>query len=181
MSAEDHMDNEPLEPQITILGVGNILLSDEGVGVRVVERLDQQYAFPDNVQILDGGVLGVRLMGVIGGTDILIVVDAVKNQQPPGTLYRLADEQVPRRVLAKQSMHQLDLPEVLALCSAIDKNPRTVVVGVEPEDITTMDVELTTTIAAKVEDLVGMVLAELDRLGVAYTPKALPPQADSGS
>ena len=64
--------------QITILGVGNILLTDEGVGVRVVERLHGQYTFPDNVQVLDGGVLGMRLMGIIGNTDILIVVDAVK-------------------------------------------------------------------------------------------------------
>jgi hydrogenase maturation protease len=156
-------------PQITVLGVGNILLSDEGIGVRVVERLSRQYAFPDNVQILDGGVLGVRLMGIIGGTDILIVVDAVKNQQAPGTLYRLADEEVPRRVLAKQSMHQMDLPEVLALCSAIDKDPRTIVVGVEPQDITTMAVELTPLIAAKLDDLVTMVLKELDQLGIRYS------------
>lgn len=156
-------------PQITVLGVGNILLSDEGVGVRVVERLSQAYVFPDNVQVVDGGVLGIRLMGIIGGTDILIVVDAVKNRQPPGTLYRLADEEVPRRVLAKQSMHQMDLPEVLALCSAIDKTPRTIVVGVEPQDMTTMAVDLTPVIAAKVDDLVAMVLVELDHLGVEYT------------
>jgi hydrogenase maturation protease len=157
--------------QITILGVGNILLSDEGVGVRVVEHLSRQYRFPDNVQVLDGGVLGIRLMGVIGGTDILIVVDAVKNRNPPWTLYRMADDEVPRRVLAKQSLHQMDLPEVLALCSAIDKNPRTIVVGIEPEDMTTMGVELTPTIAAKLDDLIAMVLAELDHLGVKYTLK----------
>ncbi len=155
-----------------MLGVGNILLSDEGVGVRVVERLNENYCFPDNVQLLDGGVLGMRLMGVIGATDVLIVVDAVKNKGAPGTLYRLADEEVPRRVLAKQSMHQMDLPEVLALCSAIDQNPETVVVGVEPEDITTMEVELTPAIAARVDDLADMVLAELDRLGVVYTRPA---------
>ena len=158
-------------PQITILGVGNILLKDEGVGVRVVEYLDAHYSFADNVQLVDGGVLGVRLMGVIGNTDILIVVDAVRNQSAPGTLYRLADDQVPRRVLAKQSMHQLDLPEVLALCGAIEKNPQVVVVGIEPEDITTMDTELTPTVAAKIPDLTAMVLAELDRLSAPYTEK----------
>jgi hydrogenase maturation protease len=157
--------------QITILGVGNILLSDEGVGVRVVEYLDRRYDFGENVQVVDGGVLGVRLMGVIGNTDFLIVVDAVANRGAPGTLYRLADAQVPRRVLAKQSMHQLDLPEVLALCAAIDKNPRVVVLGVEPQDITTMDVALTPAIAAKVPELAAMVLAELDALGVSYTSK----------
>jgi hydrogenase maturation protease len=158
-------------PQITILGVGNILLSDEGVGVRVVEYLDRRYDFGDSVQVVDGGVLGVRLMGVIGNTDFLIVVDAVSNRGAPGTLYRLADDQVPRRVLAKQSMHQLDLPEVLALCAAIDKNPQVVVLGVEPQDITTMNVELTPAIAAKVSELAAMVLAELDALGVSYSSK----------
>ena len=157
--------------QVTILGVGNILLSDEGVGVRVVEYLDQRYDFGENVQVVDGGVLGVRLMGVIGNTDFLLVVDAVSNRGAPGTLYRLADDQVPRRVLAKQSMHQLDMPEVLALCAAIDKNPRVVVLGVEPQDIRTMDVELTPAIAAKVPELAAMVLAELDALGVSYLPK----------
>jgi hydrogenase maturation protease len=157
--------------QVTILGVGNILLSDEGVGVRVVEYLDQRYDFGRNVQVVDGGVLGVGLMGVIGSTDFLIVVDAVSNRGAPGTLYRLADDQVPRRVLAKQSMHQLDLPEVLALCAAIDKNPQVVVVGVEPQDIITMDVELTPVIAAKVPDLAAMVLAELDTLSISYTSK----------
>jgi hydrogenase maturation protease len=155
--------------QITILGVGNILLSDEGVGVRVVERLSRQYRFPGNVQVLDGGVLGIRLMGIIGSSDVLIVVDAVKNGHPPGTLYRMADHEVPRRVMSKQSMHQMDLPEVLALCSAIDKNPSTIVVGVEPEDITTLNVALTPMIAAKVDDLIAMVLVELDRLGIQYS------------
>jgi hydrogenase maturation protease len=158
-------------PQITILGVGNILLKDEGVGVRVVEYLHQHYCFADNVQLVDGGVLGVRLMGVIGNTDVLIVVDAVRNGGAPGTLYHLADDQVPRRVLAKQSMHQLDLPEVLALCAAIDKNPQVVVVGAEPEDMTTMDVNLTPTLAARVPDLAAMVLAELDRLSTPYSAK----------
>ena len=154
--------------RITILGVGNILLSDEGVGVRVVEHLSEQYDFADNITLIDGGVLGVRLMGVVAETDILIVVDAVRNGGEPGTLYRMEGDEVPRRVLAKQSMHDLDLPEVLALCHAIDHDPIAIVVGIEPEDIDTMDVSLTPTIAAKLEDLASLVLKELDRLGAGY-------------
>lgn len=158
-------------PQITILGVGNILLKDEGVGVRVIERLSRDFRFDDNVHLVDGGVLGMRLMGIVADTDVLIVVDAVRNRQAPGSLYRLEGDQVPRRVLAKQSMHQLDLPEVLALCSAIDKTPQTIVIGIEPEDMATMDLELTATIAAKLDDLVSMVLDELDRMKIGFTRK----------
>lgn len=176
MKAHASMDRlKPLsssDPQrITILGVGNILLKDEGVGVRVIERLDNAFQFPDNIRIVDGGVLGMRLMGIVADADVLIVVDAVQNSQTPGTLYRLAGDQVPRRVLAKQSMHQLDLPEVLALCSAIDHTPETIVIGVEPEDIHTMDMELTATISGKVDALVSMVIDELDRLKVSYSRK----------
>lgn len=160
-----------ISPRITVLGVGNILLKDEGVGVRVVEYLDRNYEFPDSVDLVDGGVLGAYLMGIVSEADILIVVDAVRNRSRPGTLHRLEGEQVPRRVLAKQSLHQMDLPEVLALCAAIDKSPHVIVLGIEPEDITTMDLELTPTVAARLEELAGMVLQELKRLGVAWARK----------
>jgi hydrogenase maturation protease len=176
MKAQASMNrsNQPSCPdsqRITILGVGNILLKDEGVGVRVIERLDNDFQFPDNIRIVDGGVLGTRLMGIVADADVLIVVDAVQNSQSPGTLYRLAGDQVPRRVLAKQSLHQLDLPEVLALCSAIDHTPETIVIGIEPEDIHTMDMELTPAISLKMGDLVAMVLNELERLNVPYSRK----------
>ena len=171
--------NELLKPasnaqRITILGVGNILLSDEGVGVRVVEYLDRNYDFADNVQLVDGGVLGVRLMGVVSDCDVLIVVDAVQNQGAPGTLYRLEGDQIPRRVLAKQSMHQLDLPEVLALCEAIDVFPEVIVLGIEPRDIATMDVALTPDIEARLDQLADMVLGELDRLKAGYQSRLSP-------
>ncbi|OQY47417.1 MAG: hydrogenase expression/formation protein, partial [Desulfobacteraceae bacterium 4572_87] len=87
------------EKQITVLGVGNILFTDEGVGVRVLERLNEQYDFPSNVAMVDGGVLGMNLLGTISEADHLIVIDAVRNGQEPGTLYRLEGEEIPQRVL----------------------------------------------------------------------------------
>ncbi len=158
-------------PRITVLGVGNLLLSDEGVGVRVVEYLDARYSFPDQVRLVDGGVLGIGLMGLISETDHLIVVDAVMNRNVPGTLYRLEGAQVPHRILAKQSMHQMDLPEVLALCKAVGHEPQTIVLGVEPQDIHTLATELTPLVAGKIPELAALVTAELERLGVTCTPK----------
>ncbi len=157
--------------RITVLGLGNILLRDEGLGVRVVERLAARYDFDDNIQVLDGGVLGMRLMGIVAACDVLIVVDAVHNEGAPGTLYRLAGDQVPRRVLAKHSLHQLDFPEVLALCDMIDHRPETIVLGMEPEDVATMDMALSPVVAANLDRLAAMVLAELDRIGAGYVAK----------
>lgn len=155
------------QPQITVLGIGNILLTDEGFGVRVVEKLYDEYEFPDNVSLVDGGVLGINLLGVIAEAKHLIVVDAVKNKQPPGTLYRLEKDELPERILLKNSLHQTDFLETLTLCQAIDKVPETtVVLGVEPEDILTHSVDMTPTVAARVDEMMDLVLRELDHLGV---------------
>jgi hydrogenase maturation protease len=154
--------------QITILGVGNILFTDEGVGIRVAEALQDGYEFPENVKVVDGGTLGMNLLGIISEADCLVVVDAVRNGGAPGTLYRLAGEEIPKRIRAKNSLHQVDLLEALTYCQALDKVPETVIHGVEPEDITTLGVELTATISARVNDLVKAVLEELTRLGETY-------------
>jgi hydrogenase maturation protease len=157
--------------QILVLGVGNLLLTDEGVGIRVTERLNELYEFPENVSVLDGGVLGLSLLGVISEADHLIVVDAVKNGREPGSLYRLEGDRVPRRILAKNSLHQVDFLETLASCEALDKVPETVILGVEPQDIENLSIELTQVVKEKVDALVDMVLKELDRLGVLYRSK----------
>jgi hydrogenase maturation protease len=154
--------------QITILGVGNLLFTDEGVGVRAAELLQDRYEFPENVQVVDGGTLGLNLLSVISEADYLIVIDAVRNGGDPGTLYRLAGDEIPKRILAKNSLHQVDLLEALTCCQALDKVPETVIVGVEPEDITTMGVELSLTVQAKIEVLVQAVLEDLTNFGGSY-------------
>ncbi len=163
-------ETHPAE-QITILGVGSILFSDEGFGVRVIEKLSARYSFPDHVSIIDGGVLGLNLLSVISEADKLIVIDAVRNNSSPGTLHRLEGDAVPARVRAKNSLHQVDLLEALTMCQVLDKAPETVILGIEPEDIETLSVELTPAIGAKVEDMIQLVTAELDRIGVEYTEK----------
>lgn len=156
---------------VMILGVGNILLSDEGFGVRVVEALEERYDFPDNVSVIDGGVLGINLMGIISEADQLIVVDVIRNGGQPGDIYRIDGEAIPERIRAKNSLHQIDFLESLTLCQALDKVPETVIVGVEPKDIETLSVDLTAATADRIDDVIQMVLAELDRLKVVYTEK----------
>jgi hydrogenase maturation protease len=154
------------EKQITVMGVGNILFTDEGVGVRVLEMLTQQYDFPPNVAIVDGGVLGMNLLGTISEADHLIVIDAVRNGQEPGTLYRLEGEDIPQRVLAKNSLHQVDLLEALTFCEALDKHPETLIIGIEPQDIKTVGLAMTPIVTGKMQAMVEMVIIELELLGI---------------
>lgn len=158
---------------IMILGVGCILYKDEGFGVRVVEEMDKRFEFPDNVSLVDGGVLGMNLLGVISEADQLIVVDAIRNKCAPGSLYRLEGEAIPERIRAKNSLHQIDFLEALTLCQALDKVPETVIIGVEPEDIETLSIELSETTKSKIDPTIEMVLQELTRHGVSWQKRSV--------
>jgi len=154
--------------RITVLGVGNILFTDEGFGVRVIEALLEHYVFPEDVSVVDGGVLGLRLLGVISESDRLIVVDAIRNGGKPGDLHRLNGEDIPARIRAKNSLHQVDFLETLAAARAMDRVPEVVILGVEPKDMETFGIELTPTVQRKIEPVMMRVLGELDCLGVSY-------------
>ena len=159
---------ESVKKHVMILGIGCLLFSDEGFGVRVVQKIQERYEFPENVSIIDGGVLGLNLLGVISEADQLIVVDAIRNKGRPGDLYRLESEAIPERIRAKNSLHQVDFLEALTLCQALDKVPKVVLLGVEPQDIETLSIDLTPITQNQLDNMVFMVLHELDRLNVSY-------------
>jgi len=161
----------PSGPRITVLGVGNLLFCDEGLGIRAIEHLERKYHFPDNVELVDGGVLGIHLLGTITRADHLIVIDAIKNGAPPGTFHRLEGDEIPKRILAKNSLHEIDLLEALALCTAFDKTPETTIIGIEPYDIESLSLELSPVVQAKLADLTNRVAEELRALGAEPKPK----------
>jgi hydrogenase maturation protease len=153
-------------PNVLVLGAGNILLSDEGIGVRVVEALQQRYQVPEGVEILDGGTCGMDLLDVIAGRDHLILVDAVATGSPPGTIVRLKDDQIPAVFRTKSSPHQLGLQDVLALLRLLDASPGHVtVIGVQPASLD-IGLELTPVVAARLDEMVEMVADELAAIGL---------------
>jgi hydrogenase maturation protease len=165
--------------KILILGVGNILLHDEGVGVKAVAKLDSEYDFSDNVQLFDGGTLGLRLLDPISEADHLIVVDCVRCGHPPGTLYRFTIEDFERRGNFRNSLHQLDLVETLAFAEIIGNRPSTVVVGIEPENISPWGMELTDAVQARLSDMCAQVLEEVTAAGGSFQLRAEAPKDPS--
>jgi hydrogenase maturation protease len=159
-----------------ILGVGNLLLSDEGVGLRVVERLAATYELPEEVQTLDGGTLGLDLLYYLEGADghpveNLLIVDAVEMGKEPGTLLRLEGDEVPAFLSVKVSPHQIGIPDMLFAAKLKDLYPRNVVLwGVQPG---TLDVglELSSPVAAQVDVLVEKAVEELARWGEHLAPR----------
>ncbi len=156
-------------PAILVLGVGNVLLKDEGVGVRMVERLNAKYDVPPNVDIIDGGTQGLKLMGMITAADKLLVIDAVKNKGVPGDLYRFSYDEIPYALRQKNSLHQADLLECLTLAGVMGSLPETVIVGVEPEDISPWGLELSVPVFESLDGMETMVLNELRQWGATLT------------
>jgi hydrogenase maturation protease len=148
-----------------ILGAGNLLLSDDGVGVHAIRHLQETLEVPEGIQLLDGGTLGLDLLHYLEGVSRLLIVDAMEIGQPPGTLQRLAGEEVPAYLSVKMSPHQIGLPDMLFAAKLRDLYPDEVVIwGVQPAT-TEVGLELSAQVAAQMDLLIDNVLDELVRWG----------------
>lgn len=159
--------------KIIVLGVGNTLLSDEGIGVRAVECLSRDYHLPPGVEVIDGGTTGMEMLEDLAHADHIVIVDAVRAGQPPASIVRLAGEQVPVFFRTKLSPHQIGLSDVLATLELTGEQPGGVtVIGVEPVSLAT-SMALSSEVEALLPRLVEMVAAELRGLGLAVTRNEL--------
>jgi hydrogenase maturation protease len=157
--------------RVVVLGIGNILLSDEGVGVRVVERLEHDYRLPDVVEVIDGGTCGMEMLEQLEDLDALIVVDCVRFGQPPATPVLLKGDDVPVFFKTKLSPHQVSLSDVLASLEFTSRAPkRTVIVGIQPASMA-LGMDLTPAVAARVDELLAMTVAELRAIGIEAEPR----------
>ena len=154
--------SEPASPMRTVvLGIGNELLSDEGIGVHVVKAL-QKMGLPPEIEIYEGGTDGFGLLNIIIETDRLIVIDSLRGESDPGTIYKFDIEDAPGSPdLFKTSVHQIGILEVINLSSLIGKTPKTTVIGVEPKTIST-GMELSAQIEAKIPRIIEIILEELN-------------------
>jgi hydrogenase maturation protease len=162
-SAADSQGGETISPQkIVILGVGNLLLSDEGVGVHVANEL-MNMDLPPEVSVAEGGTDGFRLLNVIIEADRLIVIDAVKGGADPGSLYRFDINDVRNCPSGfKTSVHQIGILEVIDLSELIGKKPHTTIIGIEPKSLE-MGMELTPEIKSKIPRIIELVFEELKK------------------
>jgi hydrogenase maturation protease len=152
--------------KILVLGIGNPVMTDDGIGVRVVQSIEERFLFPGQVTVLDGGTLGLDLLPRVEAAERLLIVDALDTGAPPGTLVRLSGAQIPPALEARLSPHQIGLQELLSVASLLGHSPgETVLWGVQPESIQ-MALGLSACVEAQLEPLVGKVLEELAAWGV---------------
>jgi len=150
--------------------MGNLLLEDEGLGIRALELLQRRYELPPGVELLDGGTTGMGLLDDMSRRDHVLVLDACQTGDPPGTLVRLAGDEVPVYFTMRISPHQLGLSDVLATLELSGERPAELtVLGLVPQSLE-MRLELSGLITEKLDSLVEAVVEELTLLG--YKPRA---------
>ena len=156
--------------RILVMGVGNPLMRDDGIGPRVVEMLLAGYDFPDNVEVVDAGTMSFMILDLLRDIDRLIIVDAVRETgHPAGTVMRMTPEEIaPNQV--PHSMHDVALVDVLAAAELIDRAPEAVAIGVQIEAIEDWVLELSPVVEAAVPIAAAAVLDELTALGTPGTP-----------
>ena len=155
------------QPKIMVMGVGNVLLSDEGLGVQFVDLLSQE-ELPDNVELLEGGTAGLELVHLINEVDYLIIIDAVNAKDEPGAIFRFEPEDI--RVMPSQfevSFHQVGILEVLAMANILGTAPKTLIFGVQPKSLE-MGMELSPEIQEvypRIKDFVLKEIQSINELG----------------
>lgn len=160
-----------------VLGVGSILMMDEGIGIRAIEELQNRYIFPENVELLDGGTSGIELLSYISGKDYLLIIDAIKGGMPPGTVLKVDGEDVHAKFRTRISPHQIGIADLLASACLTGELPkRLVLYGIEPKTIQ-MGIGFSEEVKAGFEHLLEVVLEDLRGIGVTPLPREHNPDA----
>ena len=151
---------------IRILGVGNVLCTDDGLGPYAIKVLEAQFEFPENVEVIDLGTPGLDFTPYLSDTRMVIVLDTVKGEEAAGTLRLLRDgEIVAKPPPSRMSPHEPGLREALMATEFSDNSPEEILlVGVVP-DTTEGGTRLTDAVKAAVSEVVATVVEELERLG----------------
>ncbi|RMG03601.1 MAG: hydrogenase maturation protease [Nitrospirae bacterium] len=99
--------------QIAIIGIGNILMSDDGAGIFALQELEKRYHWPENIELIDGGTKGLELLPFVEGKDKILFIDAVNFNKEPGFVGELDKHQIPDHFATKLSVHQIALPDLI--------------------------------------------------------------------
>lgn len=148
-----------------VLGIGNLLIGDEGVGCLTVEELSRRYTLPPSVECVDGGTAGFELLSMIDGKDQVILIDALRNDMAPGTVVMVEGEHVPKAFLARTTPHQLGICDVLAAAQLCETMPEHLTLyGIEPKQME-VGIGLTPEVEAGMEKIINAVVDQLRHYG----------------
>jgi len=160
------------DKKIGILGIGNLLIGDEGFGVHTIQYLENNYHFPDNVVVVDCGTAGIYMSPLLEECDPVFVIDVVDIDEEPGSIHTFSLEDVRAgKIATRMSPHQLGLLEVIEICKLRDAAPSQVkFFCVVPADLT-QDLVLSSIVEPRVAQIAEILIKRLEEIGITVTKK----------
>jgi len=149
-----------------VVGVGNVLFKDEGVGIYASKFLEQNYEFDTDLEIIEGGTLGFKLMAYFQEYDNVIILDTVSIEDKAGEIFRLPSDVLLGLGQYRKTAHEVEIVEMLEICSVLDKHAEVTILGIIPEDIVSVEIGLTKTIEERFEEFTLQAIKEIESIGV---------------
>ncbi|WP_419764551.1 MAG: HyaD/HybD family hydrogenase maturation endopeptidase [Arcobacter sp.] len=154
-----------------VIGVGNLLFKDEGVGILAAKYLEENYEFEGDIEIMDGGTLGFKLMTYFQEYDNVIILDTVSIEDKAGDIFRLPSDVLLGLGQYRKTAHEVEIVEMLEICSVLDKHAEVTIIGIIPEDIVSVQIGLTKTIEEKFMGLINQAIIDVENLGIKVSKK----------
>jgi len=158
-----------------VIGVGNLLFCDDGIGVIAVRYLRENYEFEPELELLDGGTLGFGLIDYFLNYDNVFIIDTISANDEPGTLYKIPSDELLGSGRYKNTAHEVEVVQMLEACELHGKRAKITVFGIIPEDINSVKIGLSQVLNAKFESLTKVIIQALEELGVKVTKIASTP------
>ena len=144
-----------------VIGLGNILLKDEGIGVHAVNAVRERYTFSPEVEIIDGGTLGLDLLHYFEGRDQILIVDAVDFKKDGGYIGVIEDDAIPSALFAKLSVHHIGLSDVMFAAKLLDYKPSKIrLIGIQPQSLN-VGLDMTERVSSKMGELIDKIVMTL--------------------
>jgi len=155
--------------KIAIVGAGTIIFQDEGVGVYASKYINENYTFEDDVTMVDGGVLGFQLMIYYQEYDKVIILDTITMDDEVGSIYNMPATELLGLGSYKQTAHEVEIVEMLEICSLLENMAEVNIIGIIPKDIQSVNIGLTDELKSKFQLFIDTTLKQLDKSNVKYT------------
>jgi hydrogenase maturation protease len=156
---------------IAVFGIGNILLSDDGVGVHALNKIKNDYEFSEPIELIDGGTKGLDLLPLFENRDKVLIIDAANFKKEPGTIDTVEGDKIPAFLSSKLSVHQIGLPDMLFAAKLMEIMPSEMcLIGIQPQSMETTT-DMSHAVGNNMDALVNKVLEKLKEWGVDAVPK----------
>ena len=158
--------------KIAIVGAGTVIFCGEGIGVYAQKYLNDNYDFSENITFVDGGVLGFHLMSYYQEYDKVLILDTITMENDTaGSIYNLPAKELLGLGSYKQTAHEVEIVEMLEICSLLEKIADINIIGIIPSDITTVKIDLSQELKSSFSNFIETTLKQIESYGVTYCKK----------